>query len=1050
MAQLLIKRRGFFRRVFFLFTRLLSILLMGISLAPHLFAYSSIPDNNEWNYNNLRAQSPSETGFEERIRKEISSRSGPMDAAGMEENPSFSLEKPKFPRLHALLQRVNEELEKRIAVASGYGKMAEKMEISQKALDKASDYVALQRRFQEEIMPFQSDPAGFRRFLAGQELPPSDVLEEARRRIVQNSENRLRETDILFIDRSNSLIWALAGALEPYSMEAEDNGVLLQVEDAQGTPRRLGVIAYDADRSDFWTLRALVHETGNTHILEWDSAGQDPLQEWLIEGQQQFSEFDTIMSFAREQNDFGNEVRSLIEEAHESMLSEADMLDDIDDTGNFDFELDDSPTVPDRISLEDKLKWLLESTNPYVERSRLVGQLNNLIGVETVYRIVLTRKPEDLLKEPAIGPHRYNALRILADAMPAFNQKYRARAYGFSGEMYERFLINFGISAVLNNYEYNEESTPRLKEFIEIVMPFFRRFDGTLAVLFGGDNDDQLSIVVRGIILFGEEYMQGRLSRESIEEWVPRLFNSAVRSGRKFADDMVDEAVNSERQIRELVSAAGKSSGPIPGWPTGAPQIEARVFRKFLPLRELPLKLDGPGVHSPEIIDMSFKPEENDRIAVATSGGTVTMWNADAGTVFWTQQLPFGEITHLVFDPTRKLQIGFPGNVFFMMSRQWSRLITLEPKGHWDHSWDNLDSASLIITPLVDDNGFPVSAVISGLSIHPEGRSQIVVSSSSGDGAFLVDPRDGSTKTLKIPDKTIRQIVYNSDGKWFVATTSAGTAHILTGNGFLPVRNIEMGNPPDLSDAVFDNDRSRMAVAEGSDVKIWNLADSNKVEQKSAFGGRVTGLTFNPSGALLAVAREDSGKAHVQILDAATGSLLQDLSAGNGEVKVIRFSYDGKILAVANPQGGIQLWKQSGLEESRLVEQWEGMRSSADSLRTVVVGPSIARQFPALERLARLAYPQIFLEGVNRLDTIISLGAADIDSVIYYGSEEEAAAFASVAGEALSVLAVTPVRSNLFFVQLMEILNQVGVDPVALSNSLERFIQELASSGVAA
>ncbi len=128
-----------------------------------------------------------------------------------------------------------------------------------------------------------------------------------------------------------------------------------------------------------------------------------------------------------------------------------------------------------------------------------------------------------------------------------------------------------------------------------------------------------------------------------------------------------------------------------------------------------------------------------------------------------------------------------------------------------------------------------------------------------------------------------------------------------------------------------------------------------------------------------------------------------------------------------------------------LEERWQGMRSAAAEMRSVVIGRSVVERFPALRALAGLEEHFLVDEGA---DTVVRLAERGASSVTYYGGPEESGAFAALAGEALISVEAHSSSAPEFLVQLREILTLAGISQDILTSGLEEFAAELDSLAV--
>ncbi len=128
-------------------------------------------------------------------------------------------------------------------------------------------------------------------------------------------------------------------------------------------------------------------------------------------------------------------------------------------------------------------------------------------------------------------------------------------------------------------------------------------------------------------------------------------------------------------------------------------------------------------------------------------------------------------------------------------------------------------------------------------------------------------------------------------------------------------------------------------------------------------------------------------------------------------------------------------------------EMFDGFRSAAPELKTVVIGPSVARQFPQLRGLAGMEEKFVIDNGA---DTIVGLAEKGVTSVEYYGGLEESGRFAAMARSAQITTQSHQPTSARFLDQLREILSAAGIPENVLASGLEEFAQQLGTTAIAA
>jgi WD40 repeat protein len=106
--------------------------------------------------------------------------------------------------------------------------------------------------------------------------------------------------------------------------------------------------------------------------------------------------------------------------------------------------------------------------------------------------------------------------------------------------------------------------------------------------------------------------------------------------------------------------------------------------------------------------------------------------------------------------------------------------------------------------------------------------------------------------------------------------------------------------------ADFTRDGKRLAFVDDAGIHVRNLATGALLGRAIDVPAHVQDLAFDPTGRLLAVAREDG---IVQIWDAQTGRAVGGALTGHEDfVNAVAFSPDGRTLASAGQDGTLRLW----------------------------------------------------------------------------------------------------------------------------------------------
>ncbi len=342
--------------------------------------------------------------------------------------------------------------------------------------------------------------------------------------------------------------------------------------------------------------------------------------------------------------------------------------------------------------------------------------------------------------------------------------------------------------------------------------------------------------------------------------------------------------------------------------------------------------------HTAHVSAVAFNPDGT-RLVSGSGDGTLKVWDPGTGTEVRTLRLRGGDVRAVSFGPdgARLAAACLDGSVWICDARTGDAVHVL--RGH--------------------------AAAVNGVAFSPDGSR---LASASGDRTVRVwDAVRGTDPVVFAPGA--RVVAFSPDGARLVCASGARTAHVVdvrtgaevqvfrghagpvtaaafgaharcavTGSADATVRVWS----PDFGAEVFafrqkapvrsvavNPEGSRIAVAVGSTVHVWNVVKGEEDVALRGHDRQVNAVAFSPDGCLLATGGDDKA---VRVWNATTGDELLTLRRHTEPVSAVAFSPDGGRLASSSYDSTVRLWdSQTGAEIFALTGHTRGVTAVAFS-----------------------------------------------------------------------------------------------------------------------
>ncbi len=283
-------------------------------------------------------------------------------------------------------------------------------------------------------------------------------------------------------------------------------------------------------------------------------------------------------------------------------------------------------------------------------------------------------------------------------------------------------------------------------------------------------------------------------------------------------------------------------------------------------------------------LSIDFSPD-GVTLASGSADGTVKLWAVPSGLELYSLAGHNSGVTSVAFSPD--------GNTLASGSADYSVKLW-DVKGRREYS------------SLLGHTGIIVSVAFS-----PDGRTlastSLATSTNKSDRVRLWDVKTGGALGI-VDAPMVNGITFAPDGK----TLATG------GVGAEPLRiwNVDTRQVVRIFDGklfiwsvAFSPDGTKIAaVADGTTVRLWDVATGGMLRIMSGHTDLVHDLAFSPDGNTLVSASADTT---IKLWEVASGRELRSLNGHSGIVNSVMFSPDGKVLASGSADGSIRLWDNS-------------------------------------------------------------------------------------------------------------------------------------------
>jgi WD40 repeat protein len=273
------------------------------------------------------------------------------------------------------------------------------------------------------------------------------------------------------------------------------------------------------------------------------------------------------------------------------------------------------------------------------------------------------------------------------------------------------------------------------------------------------------------------------------------------------------------------------------------------------------------------------------RLLSGDAGGSVWLWDADAGKQLLPLEGARGEVRSVAFSPDGRYAVA------------------AATQGMW--CWD---TASGKIVPAISEPA--ERGEMNALAFSADGQRLLVGGAFATIHAFRMDgPRfeGGRTSAQQGP---IRSLAAVPGGSRYAYVPDDANIHLCEWDG-RQLREVgqPMGGFGPVSRVACAPDGRTVAGVVGTLVPFWDLQTGQKTGLEIRHAKKVTGVAFSPDGQLVLTGNQDG---IARLWDAKTAGKKRDLAGHAGPVLSVAFSGDGRFAFTGGEDKVVLLWSLGG------------------------------------------------------------------------------------------------------------------------------------------